>query len=86
MEYTKDARFFLVQKTKIVKNVPKWQQTYQIAIKYTKTAKNNPNAMMYTKILHAKAFQFQSIPKKPICFWSFWSENTPTGNPGYTAR
>jgi hypothetical protein len=57
---TRVARLFLVQ-TKTGKNVPKWQQNHQMAIKYTKMAIKYQAAMKYTKSFPPKAFK--NVPK-----------------------
>jgi hypothetical protein len=52
------ARFFLVQLTKTVKDIPKDLKMYQTAIRYTKLLSNIPNGH---KIYHH--FTFQGPPK-----------------------
>jgi hypothetical protein len=64
-----------VQITKFGKTVPKWSQTYQISIKYTKIATKIPNYRITPPF---------SIPSKIHQNWDFWLENIPSGNPGCT--
>jgi hypothetical protein len=56
-------------------NVPKWPQTYQIVIKYTKVAIKITNDHEVHQHFQSQGLH-QDFPKL-----AFWSENVPSGNP-----
>jgi hypothetical protein len=55
------ARFFLVQNTKMGKNVPNYHELYQLSIKYNKYCKIDQVTIKYTNIFHCK--NLQKLPK-----------------------
>jgi hypothetical protein len=73
---TRVARFSLVQYTNTWKNIPNYHKIYQMAVNYVKWPENGPKVH---KIYYFSTERLLNIFRN--C--DFWSENKPSGNPGW---